>query len=267
VAGELRPIRDRPGSTDSQLAVDAASSPVVPEGEPVVVGARRRRLLRLFLPLLILLLAAAGFAALLATRPAAPPVAVEERAWLVRVEEIAPTAHVPDLVLYGRVESPRVATLTAAVTADVIAVPTREGMSVSRGDPLVSLDNRDIRLRLQQRDAEIAEAEAQITSEITRFRADQESLELETRVLDLSAAAVTRIENLQRRGLGTESQRDQARQDFQRQSMVLVKRKQEIDDHDARRASLEARLARFRAIRDQELLDLQPADFRLEFVQ
>ncbi len=265
MAGELRPIRDSREAADSAVAVEASASPAVADAQPVFVATRRRRLLRFGLPLLILALAAAAFAALVKTRPENAPVAVEERAWLVRVEEISPSRHRPDLVLYGRVESPRVATLTAAVTADVNEVPAREGMSVARGEPLVGLDSRDIRLRLQQHEAEIAEIEALITSEKTRFRADQESLELETQVLELTAAEVKRIERLQRQGLGTESQRDAVRQDFQRQSMVVVKRKQDIEDHEARRASLEARLERVRAVREQELLDLERTSVQAPF--
>ena len=69
-----------------------------------------------------------------------------------RREVLAPT-----LTLYGRVESPRVAALSAAVTADVETVTALEGETVESGQLLVMLDDRESALVLEQRRAEVAE--------------------------------------------------------------------------------------------------------------
>ena len=233
--------------------------------QTVKTPGRRGLGLRLLLPVLVLALALAGFAALRATRAKRPPVVVSEQAYLVQVMSAEPGTRIPELLLYGRVESPRTTALASGVTADVMQVPAREGVGVQSGDVLVRLDERDIRLRLDQRQADVDEAEAQIASEQTRFRADQQSLEMEKRVLDLSRAEVTRLESLQGRGLSSESLRDQARQALERNSMSVVQRQQVIDDHDARLASLQARLRRARAQRDQAALDLERTQVRAPF--
>lgn len=225
----------------------------------------RRVWLRWALPLLVLVVAAAGFAVLRATRDQRPPVVVEERAYLVETMAVRPTPLAPELQLYGRVESPRTTTLTAAVTADVLEVPVREGQRVEAGRLLARLDDRDIRLMLTQREADVSEAKAQIDSERTRFRADVETLELEQRVLELTRGEVKRLESLQGRGLSSESLRDEARQALERQSMSVIKRKQEIDEHDWRLATLEARLSRAEALRDQAALDLVRTEVRAPF--
>jgi RND family efflux transporter MFP subunit len=217
-------------------------------------------------PILVLVLAAAGFVALRATRAQRPPIVVEEKSYPVEVMAAEPTRRAPELQLYGRVESPRTTTLTAAVTADVMAVPAREGQRVDAEELLVRLDDRDIKYLLAQREADVSEVKAQIVSEHSRFRADQETLELEERVLGLSRSEVKRLESLQGRGLSSESLRDQARQALEVQAMAVIKRKQAIEDHDARLASLQARLARAQALRDQAALDLDRTEVTAPFV-
>jgi RND family efflux transporter MFP subunit len=228
-----------------------------PDRKTAATPRRPRRWLQILIPLLILGGSLAAFAALKATRAQRPPVEVVERAWLVQTQTIAPSRLAPDLVLYGRVESPRSATLTAAVSSDVLEVPAREGMQVVAGDLLVALDEREMQFDLAQREADVAEAEAAIVSEQTRYQADLDALEMDQRLMDLARSELNRLVDLQKRGLGSESQRDTARQGLEQQGMSLISRKQAIQDHDARRASLEARLARARASRDRARLDLE----------
>ncbi len=223
----------------------------------VVTTFRPRRWLQVLVPILILAGSFAAFSALKATRATPPPVEVVEKAWLVQTLSVTPGLLAPDLVLYGRVESPRSATLSAAVSADVLEVPAREGMVVSPGDLLVALDRRDLQFDLTQREADMAEAEAEIVSEQTRYQADLDALKLDERLLALTQNEVNRLVNLQQRGLGSESQRDTARKALEQQGMSVISRKQALQDHDARMRSLQARLDRARASRDQAALDLE----------
>ena len=218
---------------------------------------RPRRWLQVLAPILILGGSLAAFAALKATRATAPPVEVVEKAWLVQTQSVTPGSLAPDLVLYGRVESPRSATLSAAVSADVLQVPAREGMVVAAGDLLVALDQRDMELDLTQREADVTQAEAEIVSEQTRYQADLDAHKLDERLLALTQNEVDRLVNLQQRGLGSESQRDTARKALEQQGMSVISRKQALQDHDARMRSLQARLDRARASRDRAELDLE----------
>ncbi len=211
--------------------------------------------IRFVLPLLILALAAAAFVALRTTRPAVPPVQVEEKAWRVDAVKVMPASHVPQLLLYGTVEAPREANLSAAVAADVAEVLVAEGQTVRAGQPLVVLDDRDIVLILRQRQADVAEIQALIQSERNRHASDLASLERERAMLALDEKAVSRVIGLKQRNVGSDSLVDDARQELERQFLSLNERQLSVNNHPARLAQLEARLQRAEALRDQARLD------------
>ncbi len=218
---------------------------------------RRATLRRLALPVLILAAAGAAFVILRGSRPALPPVEPQEPVLQVSVVEVNPGPGVPSLLLYATVEAPHTAELRAAVAADVLAVPAEEGRAVGPGEELVVLDERDIRLALRQREAELAEVRAMMESEEARHAADIEALERERTLLELARRGVTRAEDLRRRDLAAESALDTAREALQRQALALNTRELAVVDHGARMAQLQARQARIEAQRDRETLDLQ----------
>lgn len=221
--------------------------------------------LRWLLPLLVLAVALAGFAYLQATREPLPPVRAEERAWLVQVVPVTLRSRSPQLLLYGQVSDRGLATLSAAVAGDVRSVPALEGEQVRRGDSLVELDPAELGLELTQREAELADVRAQIASENTRHAADLEAIAVERRLLDLARREATRIDDLVRRNLASATQRDQARAELERGELAVVARQQAVDDHAARLAMLESRMAKARAARDRAALDLQRTRFEAPF--
>lgn len=220
---------------------------------------------RWWLPLLILLLAGLAAAALVATKPRPKPVTVAERAWLVSVETPRPASFAPSVTLYGRVESLWSSELTAGVTADVAQVTVVEGDRVVRDQLLVRLDDRDVRLQLAQREAELKQAEARIASEMRRHAADREALPRERRLLNLTRSEVRRLQDLVEKKVGAQSQLDTARQASEKQAIALSTRQQAVDEHDARLAELEALRARSAALRDQALLELERSEVRSPF--
>lgn len=225
----------------------------------------RSRWLRLLLPLLVLAASLAGFAYLRATREPLPPVQAEERAWLVQVVPVSLRARGPQLLLYGQVSNRGLATLSAAVAGDVQSVLALEGEQLRRGALLVELDPAELRLELAQREAELADARAQIESENTRHGADLEAMAIERRLLDLAQREASRIDDLVRRNLASATQRDQARAELERAELALVARQQAVSDHAARLAMLESRLAKARAARDRAALDLQRSRIEAPF--
>ncbi|MEM7406149.1 MAG: biotin/lipoyl-binding protein [Pseudomonadota bacterium] len=215
-----------------------------------------KRLLRILLPVLILAGAAAGAAALYKSRPQAEPLEIKEKVWAVEVTQVRRAAQNPELTLYGRVESPRSARLSAALTADVADVHVREGQLVDAGDVLVTLDERESALNLRQREAERAEIDAQVEIENQRNRNDQEALQRELRVLELARRAVKRAQDLARTNVGSRSQLDSARQEEEQRSMAVDARRTALDGHRSRLAQLTARHARAKALEDRARLDL-----------
>jgi RND family efflux transporter MFP subunit len=232
-----------------------------------------QRIRRRLLPILILGLGVAVAAGLIATRPEPAPVQVAERAWPVSVEPVQAGRYSPTLVLYGRIESRWSTRLTAGIDADVVEVAVVEGESVVQGQLLVRLDDRDARLQLAQRDAELVQAEARVRSEITRHQANLESLPREQSLLALARTEVSRLQDLVASRAGAQSQLDTARQAAERQAIALAARRQLVDEHESRLAEVEAARARAEALRDQARLEVErslvlaPFDGRISAVE
>lgn len=220
---------------------------------------------RWWLPWLILALAVVIAAALISTKPRSQPVTVPERAWLVSAAVFEPGSYRPAVTLYGRVESLWSSQLTAGVAADVIAVDVVDGDLVAEGGVVVRLDDRDARLELAQREAELAQADARITTELRRHEANLEALPREQQLLALTRSEVRRLRDLVSKQVGAQSQLDEARQAVERQAIALSTRQQAVDEHAARLAEAEAARARAVALRDQAELAVERCTVRAPF--
>ncbi len=216
-------------------------------------------------PWLVLGLMGLVAAGLIATRPQTEPLAIKERAWRVAVVAAEPQTLAPHLTLYGRLESLWSSQLSAPVAAEVLEVAVTEGEMVRRNQVLVRLDERDSRLRLQQREAEVRDARARLEAEQHRHAADRKVLERERRLLQLQQAEVNRLRDLLRKQVGAQSALDTARQAVERQAVAIAQREQAIAEHPARQAQLEAALARAEAARDQARLELERCTVRAPF--
>lgn len=223
----------------------------------------RRR--RWWIPVLILATAGVAAASLIATKPQPQPVKAGERAWLVGAETLKRGRYVPNVTLFGKVESLWSSDLTAALSADVLDVASIEGDAVSQGQLLLRLDDRDARLQLAQREAELAQAQARIDSEMRRHEADLEALPRETQLLALTRSEVARLRDLVKKKVGAQSQLDTARQAAERQAIAVTVRQQAVDEHTARLAELQAARVRAEALRDQAQLELERCEVRAPF--
>ncbi|MCB1803303.1 MAG: biotin/lipoyl-binding protein, partial [Gammaproteobacteria bacterium] len=215
--------------------------------ETAASNSRRRS--RWWLPILILVVAGAAAAGLIATKPKVKPVKVGERAWLVDAMPIERGKYLPEVGLFGKVESLWSSQLTAALSADVSDVLVVEGDLVAAGDVLVRLDERDARLQLAQREAELAQADARVASEMRRHEANVEALPRERQLLALARDEVARLQDLVKKKVGAQSQLDTARQAAERQAIAFTERRQAVDEHDSRLADVEAQRARAIALR------------------
>ena len=215
------------------------------------------RIARVVLPVLILAAGIGGMTALVKSKPEREPLGAEERAWTVAAVAVEPGTVTPQLVLFALVDSPRISQLSSAVTADVVAVDVLEGQRASPGDRLLTLDDREIRLVLAQRDAEMAGFEADLEHEALRHRSNLVALEHEEAVLELARREVARAKNLAERGSGSKASLDQVRRDEERQMLAVEQRKLAIREHASRRKQVEADLARARAQQSRAMLDLE----------
>lgn len=226
---------------------------------------QKKRRLAFILPIIAIIAGIGIHGALVATKPQAKQRTVTEHEWLVQSEIIQKNNHQPVLLLYGRIESPSLTQLTAAVDADVVAVKVNEGENIKQGVLLVQLDDREARQRSRQRQAELAEIEALIEAETARHANNQTALTLETELLNLVNDAVKRTGRLKSRELASQAQADEAQQTKVRQELALANRRYNIFEHTARLNQLQARREQARARLSLAKLEIERTRIRAPY--
>jgi multidrug efflux pump subunit AcrA (membrane-fusion protein) len=217
------------------------------------------------LPLLILLAGGLLVFYFVSSKPQAPSRPVNEKVWTVKTLTATPGEHQPTLVLYGQIEAPRMTNVTAAVTAFVAEVNTDEGKNMVGGDLLIKLDDRDAKLLVAQRQADVTNIEAQLEAEKVRHQSDLNSYQIQKSLLQLSLNTVKRYENLIKRKVASQEQLDSARKDYQQQRLSLVERESSIADHPNRISQIESQLLRARSLLEASELDLSRTEIKAPF--
>ena len=189
-----------------------------------------------------------------------PPVKdQEEKTWTVQTAQLADGKKSPQLELYGQVESPHTATITSIINADVKSLDVNEGQHVTQGQLLITLDDTDAKLALDDRTSYVAELEALIDSEKNRYKNDTAALKLEKSLVALAEKKLAREEKTSKTNLTSQSSFDSQKQALHNQKLALNTRQLSVTDHPARLAQLEARLSRNRALAQQAQNDLMRA--------
>ena len=188
-----------------------------------------------------------------------------EKTWNVNVRQAERGTHQPVLVLQGTSESPRTAMLKAAIVADVVAVEVLEGNFVSKNQVLVRLDDRDAKLLVAQRKAEVDDLQAQITQEFNRVRSDRAAYQREKDLLALNKKDLQRQRNLLKKRVVSQSELDNQVKLVRQQEIVLTNRENALSNHQARLKQIQARLERARALLAQAKLDLVRTVIRAPF--
>ena len=212
---------------------------------------------RIVIPLGIIGVAVIIAVTLVISRPSATIRDSEEKSWIVSVTQANPQTLSPQIVIYGKVESPFVTRLTAAINADVKKVNVKEGQRVKKGEVLVQLNADDYTLQLKQRKAEADEIKAQIDSELQRYKNDLKALEYEQSLLELTRNELKRAQSLKQKNLSTQSLVDQTEQAVVKQQLAVNNRQLAVKDHDARSTQLKARATKAEALRDIAALNVK----------
>ncbi len=192
-------------------------------------------------------------------QPQPPVKVVAEKVWVVQTHQLSAGKKIPQLKLYGRVESPYMSVLTASISADVKTLQVHEGDYVSQGQILLHLDNKDVQLALDENNANVAELEALINAENNRYKNDQVALKLEKSLVALAEKKLSREIKTSRSKLTSLSSRDTQQQALDKQKLALVSRQLAVADHAARLAQLQARLSRQQARAQKAAHDAQRA--------
>ena len=216
-------------------------------------------------PTLIIISAVLVVVVLVSTRPSNAPEVREERAWSVYVIEANPQTLSPTLELFGEVQSPQNAELSAGIEALVVSMPVRDGSSVEAGDVLLVLDDRDATLELRQYEADLKEAQAQLNIANIRLKRSKESFGREQELLVINASRTDRANELAAEGLLSQSDLDTAKENLARQQIALNQSELDVEENSAKLIELDARIARFTALRDAAAIDLERTRVRAPF--
>jgi len=92
----------------------------------------------------------------------------------VRVEPVETTSIVRRMALSGTVTAPQSAEVSVAIAGKVVAAPATEGERIDAGDTLVKLDRELTRLQLDAREAEVAQARAELSDARRRLKTTRE---------------------------------------------------------------------------------------------
>ena len=201
----------------------------------------------------------------IATRPDKPQRPTRERSFVVDTVIAQPQTLRPGLELFGRVESPQDAELRAAVEADVVTVHVLDGDVVQAGDALVSLDGRDARLELLQRDADVQDFKARIRLEERRISRNRDALQREQELMELAASNAARADALFNDKLLSQSDLDTTSENLKRQELALAQRELTLEESEIGIVQLKAQLARAEAQRDQARLSLERTEIKAPF--
>ena len=191
---------------------------------------------------------------LMATAPSHDAKEIKEKSFPVTTMPAVAQDIAPELKLFGRVETPRHAQLTAAMTATVSTLNVSEGQLVDEGDVLMSLDDADEDLRYQQREADVAEARAALESLRRQLTVDEEVLKHMRELHQLTIAKRKRLEKLEKQNLVATETLEDTRAAVARQAISLAEQQLKVDNHPQRLATAEAALNRAETLlAEQEL--------------
>lgn len=220
---------------------------------------------KIALPLVIIALAVGVFMLLKVSEPETAAREQPEKAWLVDAVTVEYQRIAPEVTIYGRVETPRDASLKAALEADVIEVNVLEGDIVSAEQLLIKLDDIDARLAQQQRQADLNEAEALIRSENQRYQRDKDLIANQKQLVELADKAVQRAKKLEASKLASQSTLDEALAAYEQQLLSLKQLQFDIDNHPVRLAQLLATKTRADALLQQADVELERTAIRAPF--
>jgi multidrug efflux pump subunit AcrA (membrane-fusion protein) len=202
---------------------------------------------KILLPILVLSLAIGSFVFLIKNKKPNKAIVIDEKSWVVKVVKTPIQTLSPSIKLYGRIESPQTSNLVAALNAEIVNVSVLEGMIVKKNQLLISLDNSDSKLKLQQHQADLQEIKALIESEKNTHANNLKQLPLEKALLVFNQKDVQRSTKLKQQKVMSQANLDNSLQTVERQKISLNKQRLIIKNHQARLKQLTARRSKILA--------------------
>ncbi len=150
----------------------------------------------------------------------------------------------PEVRLFGRVETPNTARLTALVTAPVESVQVREGDRADRGDVLVLLDGTDTALLVRRRESDLVDARASLDALKLAGADDREVLTHQEELHRLATEKVARYRRLREQRTIAEETLKAVLEEHHAQAIALSRQRRLVADFEHRLASATAHVER-----------------------
>ncbi len=214
---------------------------------------------------LILAVAVVVTVVLIASRERSAPLERPERAWVVDVRPAVRQTLRPTLELFGSVQSPQNARLSSGIDGLVTAVNVLDGQTVAEGEVLIVLDDRDVRLELQQAEADLREVLAKRAFAEKRLERSRQALAKEQELLELTETRQVRAGELAGQGLLSQADLDTTAENLKRQQLAVNQAQLTVEEVEIQLTELSAQASRASAVRDQSGIDLERTEVRAPF--
>lgn len=224
-----------------------------------------RFITRGLLPVAIIAAAVYGFMHLKNSRPKVPAKPITEQVWgvashLVNLQDIA-----PEVTLYGVIEARETVQLSSTVNAFVTQVSIGRGDRVSKGQTLIELDDRELRLTLDQRKASLKDAKTRIKTEVNSHKTNQQALLIEQQLQAINQKNFDRQQQLVIQKVAPTSRLEDATRALQQQQLALLNRKNTIANYPNRIAQLESQVTQSQILLQFAQLDLERTQIKAPF--
>ena len=216
-----------------------------------------RFLTRFLLPMAIIAASVYGFMQLKNSRPKAPAKPVSEQVWgvsshLVELQDIS-----PEVTLYGAIEASETVQLSSTVNAFVNQVSVGRGDRVSKGQKIIELDDRELRLTLAQRKASLEDAKTLINTEVNSHQTNQKALLIEQQLQAINQKNFDRQQQLVAQKVAPTSRLEDATRALQQQQLSILNRKNTIANYPNRIARLKSQVTQNQILLQFAELDLE----------
>ena len=216
-----------------------------------------RFLTRFLLPIAIIAGAVYGFMHLKGSRPKAPAKPVTEQVWGVSSHQVSLRDIAPEVTLYGAVEASETVQLSSTVNAFVNKVSIGRGDRVSKGQQIIELDDRELRLTLAQRTASLADAKTLISTETNSHQTNQKALLIEQQLQAINQKNFDRQQQLVAKKVAPTSRLEDATRALQQQELSILNRKNTIANYPNRIARLKSQVTQNQILLEFAELDLE----------
>ena len=171
----------------------------------------------------------------------------------------------PEIRLYGRVETPNAAKLTALISAPVQSLAAREGERVNAGAVLIALDATDTRLAVERAEADLAQAQADLNVLLLAGDEDRAVLAYQEELAKQAVVKADWHRQLFAQGSISRQTLNAALSESHAQSISLVQRRGLVASFEHRRSRAQASVARAESSLAEARVNLERASVKAPF--